>query len=128
MKLTGKISILINQDKTTIEIRDANANVKFASITLTPEQLSAALSRLSNVTCEIEVAGLEKVGKKHEVDSFEFEIPKKLYSSSNEDELHKLAQSLLSDGWEADKYFGSHNSFFTRNNVHHARCTIRRWV
>lgn len=128
MKLEGRISIIINRDETTIEIEDENANVRFLKITLTPKQLSAALSRQADVKCEIEVRGLEKIGKTHENRDFEFEIPNGLAGSKNESELHKLAQSLLSDGWIADRYFSSQNSFFKKNGVQYARCTIRRWV
>jgi hypothetical protein len=128
MKLEGSISILINREKTTIEIKDENANARFLTITLTPEQLSAALSRQMAIECEIEVSGIEKIGKKHENKQFEFEITKDLKYSKNTDELQKLAQSQLSDGWIAERYFSSQNSFFEKNGVQYARCTIRRWV
>ena len=128
MKLEGRISVLINRDGTTIEVEDENANAMFLKITLTPEQLSAALSRQKAVECEIEVRGLEKIGKKHENKRFEFEIPSDLASSRNENELQKLAQSLLSDGWIAERYFSSQDSFFKKDGVQYARCTIRRWV
>jgi len=80
------------------------------------------------VECEIEVRGLEKIGKKHENKRFEFEIPRDLASSRNESELQKLAQSLLKDGWIAERYFSSQDSFFKKDGVQYARCTIRRWV
>jgi hypothetical protein len=128
MKLEGKISVLINRDGTTIEVEDENANAKFLKITLTPEQLSAALSRQMAVDCEIEVIGIEKIGKKHENKSFEFQIPNELASTRNETELQKLAQSLLSDGWVAERYFSSQTSFFKKDGIQYARCTIRRWV
>jgi len=128
MKLEGRISVLINRDGTTIEVEDENANARFLKITLTPEQLSAALSRQMAVECEIEVRGLEKIGKKHENKRFEFEIPSDLASSRNDLELQKLAQSLLNDGWIAEGYFSSQDSFFKKDGVQYARCTIRRWV
>lgn len=128
MELEGKISILINRDETTIEIEDENANVKFVKVTLTAEQLSAALSRQMAVECKIDVRGLEKIGKKHENKSFEFEIPSNLASSSKSKELQEIAQSLLSDGWTSERYFSSQNSFFKKEGVQHARCTIRRWI
>lgn len=127
MKLEGKITILINRDETTIEIKDENANVRFVSVKLTPEQLSAALSRQMCVECELEVKGIENVGKIHENKSFEFEIPESLPTRRNELELQKIAQSKLSDGWIADAYFGSQNSFFKKDGKQYARVTIRRW-
>jgi hypothetical protein len=128
MELQGKISVFINREQTDIEVTDESANVTFLRITLTPEQLSAALSRQMRVDCKIRVVGIDKIGKKHENKTIEFEIPSNLLNSLNETELHKTAQSLLKDGWVADKYFSSQNSFFKKDGVQYARCTIRRWV
>lgn len=130
MELEGKISILIGRDFTIIEIEDDQANTTFARITLTPEQLSAALSRQACVGCKLEVNGLNKIGKKHENKNFEFEIPKELSTSSKSKELRIIAQSKLNggNGWIADSYFGSQDSFFIKENKNYARCTIRRWI
>jgi len=128
MNIKGEISILINRESTTIEIRDKEACTIFAQITLTPDQLSSALSRLSQTPCEIKVGGLEKIGKVHENGTLEFEIPENIASKKNDDDLHKVATSLLKDGWVADKYFSSQRTFFTKDGKPHARCTIRRWV
>ncbi len=128
MKLKGRISILINRDETTIEIKDESANVRFVKVKLTPEQLSAALSRQISIECELEVKELEKVGKVHENKTFEFEIPETLPTRGNQLELQKIAQSHLSDGWIADAYFGSQNSFFKKDGKKYARVTIRRWL
>jgi len=127
-KLKGKITILVGREDTTIEVVDANANTTFLKVILTPEELSMALSRQAYVPCEIEVAGLERVGKKHEHKNFEFEIPKELASSSKEKELQSLAQSQLTDGWIAEGYFSSQSSFFKKDYKQFARCTIRRYV
>lgn len=128
MKLEGKISIFVNEDYTTIEVEDDNANMTFAKIRLTPQQLSAALSRRACVDCEITINGIDKVGKKHENKSFEFEIPDDLTRSVYADRLQEIAQSKLSDGWIAESYFGNQNSFFAKDGNQYARCTIRRWV
>lgn len=128
MKLQGKISILINRDYTEIEIEDENANIRFLKVKLTPEQLSMCLSRQASVDCELEVLGVDRLGKKHESKSFEFEIPKELKYSSKSNELQLLAQSQLSGGWIAESYFGSQGSFFSKDGKDYARVTIRRWT
>lgn len=127
-KLKGKITIRINRDETTIEIEDDVANTTFVIVRLTPEQLSTALSRQAYVDCELEVAGLDRVGTRHENETFEFEIPEALASSSKTEELQKIAQSKLTDGWIAEGYFASQNTFFKKEGVQYARCTIRRYV
>ena len=129
MKLEGRISILVNREYTTIEVEDSNASTRFLNIKLTPEQLSACLSRQACVPCEIELKGIEKLGKKHEYKSFEFEIPKKMTSYNHDaKKLQKLAQSKLENGWIADGYFNSQDSFFDKDGKHFARCVIRRWI
>jgi hypothetical protein len=97
MKIEGRITILINRDYTSIEIEDDNANVRFVRIQLTPEQLSAILSKQAYVPCELDVSGLDKVGKKHENKSFSFEVPKDMDSSRHSDALTKMAQSYLTN-------------------------------
>lgn len=128
MELKGKITILISREGTTIEIEDENSNTRFVKVFLTPEQLSAVLSRQASVECELKVVKLERVGKKHENKSFEFEIDKEKASSSNTDELYEIAKSKLSDGWIPDKYFSSQNSFYKKDGKQYANCTIRRWI
>lgn len=128
MKIQGKITMLINQEYTTIQIEDSNAATTFCEVTLTPEQLSAIFSRLSRVTCEIEINGTERLGKKHECKTFEFEIDQNEADSKEAQYLAFKANSLLTDGWNADAYFSSQNSFFKKDNKQYARCTIRRWI
>lgn len=123
--------MLIGAESTTIELIDMNANTVFVQVTLTPEQLSQMLSRLSHTHCEIEVMGLDKVGKTHENEQFEFEIDRNISSSTYSVILQKIAQEILDiegGGWIADVYFSSQNSFFTFNDKNYARCTKRRYI
>jgi len=143
MKLNGKITILINQDETTIEIMDDKASVTIVKITLTPEQLSSALSRLARTDCELETFNLDKIGKQMEIKTFEYEHPSTLTLLSvfgpnanidiNDENLAKYAKYLLDKdennvNWIPDKYFKSQNSFFTKDNIKYFRGIARRWV
>lgn len=135
MKLHGRISILINREYTSIEIEDDNANVTFVRVVLTPEQMNACLSRQAYVDCELDVMGVEKLGKKHECKSFTFETPEILTSYENRihntQKFQQIAQKLLDkegEGWIAESYFNSQDSFFKDNGKQMARCTIRRWI
>jgi hypothetical protein len=89
-EIKGKASILINREYTTIEIYDKDANVMFAKIELTPEQLSMCLSRQVNIDCKLIVNGLEKVGKKHENDTFTFPLP--IHLDGNSRDKNKIAE------------------------------------
>jgi hypothetical protein len=123
----AKFTMLINGDKTTINIKDSDAAITFVKLELSPEQLCQAMSRLVNVDCEIDVYGLDLVGKKHETKTFEFQLPEK--SFYNKKIAWETAQKLCPKGWTPENYFGSQNSFFhNENDEIWARCTIRRWV
>ena len=125
----ASISILIHSDHTTIEIMDENARVRFVEIELTPQQLSQALSRLSRTNCSVEVHGLDRIGKKMIHKSIEFECGE-LYHHDRKDEqkLIALCKAACPEGWTPDNYFGSQNSFFTKDGKRFARCTIRQWI
>ena len=68
----GRITILVSKEQTRIEIKDNDASITFVRIEITPVQLSQALSRLSFVRCDMEVVGLDKIGKKMENKDFKF--------------------------------------------------------
>lgn len=125
----AQISIFISAESTTIELHDKTSSTKFAQIKLTPEQLSMALSRLSNTPCEITLQGLDRLNKYLEVDSMCFELPDDFSRYERDhDRLKLLADAALPIGWVHDNYFGSQNSFFERDGKRFARVTIRRWV
>lgn len=125
----GRISILIGPDETRIEIDDREASIQFVTIKLTPKQLSMALSRQVYVPCDINVVGLDRIGKKMEHKKFEFKMPPSDYSTKKEI-AKKEVLNVCPDGWEPDGYFGSQDSFFKKGEEREewARTTIRRWI
>jgi hypothetical protein len=130
MKLkNASISILINRDYTTIELHDEDAAMTFIEIKLTPEHLSDALSRLAHVPCKAEIIGIDKIGKKMEHKTLEFEIPENSgWGEERRNIASKYAKKACPEGWEPDNYFGSQNSFFSKDEKQFARCIIRRYV
>lgn len=130
MKIKGQLTILCDKNGVKIEMRDDDARVMFAEVLVTPENFTAALGRLAEVDCEIEVRGLDKVGKVHECERLEFEIPKELSGATRGlgfNALKNRAYKACPDGWTPDIYFGSKGSFFEKDGKQFARCTIRRW-
>ena len=122
-----KISILIGQESTTIEIYDSPSCTTFVRVKLTPDQLSSALSRLSHSPCECVVANLDRLGKTHEVTKFEFEMSE-TDCRTREKIAKETAERLCPEGWKSDGYFSSQDSFFTKDGKNMARATIRRWI
>lgn len=127
MKIKGKISLLINQKQTLIELTCENSNIQFAEITLTPKQLNQVLSRVCNVECDIEVHGLDNVGKVIHRKTHEFEMPETEWKMKKE-VAGILAKETCPEGWKPSLYFGSKDSFFEKDGKQFARCQINKWT
>jgi len=121
------ISILIGETGTRIEVRDNSSCTNFMRVELTPEQTCQALSRLSNTPCKASAHNLDRLGKTMELKTFTFEMPYNGYQD-RKTVAAITAKKMCPDGWTPDLYFGSQDSFFTKNGKKMARTTIRRWV
>lgn len=130
MKLNkASITILFDRDRgLEIQLHDSDASITFAEVRLTAEQVVSAFARMSHTPCEIEVTGLDIIGKRHESAKHVFEIPDNWTPRSHIEELQKLAQETTPEGWVSDGRFSSQDSFFTEGDKHFARVIIRRWV
>lgn len=132
--MKGNITILVDGRGVTIEVKDESSGIRFLKINLSAEQFMAGLGRLANVECDMDVCGLDLIGKTRETGKHEFKIPAELYNRRYKEQgyfnktVQELAQSQLNDGWIADSYFGSQSSFFKKDGEQWARVTIRRWV
>jgi hypothetical protein len=124
-KLKGQITLISNKDGAILQLRDCNSTIGFLEIYIKPEDLCHLIGGQGRVDCDFDIYLDNRIGKKHENKKFEFEIESRdLFSH----ELKAIADSQLTDGWIADKYFSSQDSFFTKDGKQYARCTIRRWV
>jgi hypothetical protein len=129
MKLNkAAITILLSKEGMKIELHDQDASITFAEIFLDTVQTCQALSRLGYTGCEIELRGLDRVGKKMEHKKIEFEIPEGYYKRSHKKDLETLAEKACPEGWISSNYFNSQDSFFIKDGKRYARTTIRRWV
>lgn len=128
MNIKTQVTFLINPKTSILELRDEKASTTFVKISITPKQLAKILSRNARVSVDAEINHLELVGRKHYSEKIVFEIPEWLYNGRDEEDLWKAAQSGLSYGWVADRYFGSKDSFFQEDGKFFARVTKRRWI
>lgn len=128
MKIEGNITVRFEPNGVKIELEDVVANSRLASISIDVPAFMRILSGLSFMPCNIDIPNIDKIGKKHENKEFRFPIDKELASSSHREKLTRLAQSLLSDGWIADDYFGSQDSFSFKDDQWFAKCVIRRYI
>lgn len=133
MKLNkGSATLLANADGfVTLELTDEDAAQTFIKVTFTANQFVSALSRLGNTPCDVEVYAIERIGKKHEHQAWEFEMPQVseiLSRDTAQQTAISLATAYCPDGWTPDLYFNSQGSFFSRDGKNYARTIIRRWV
>lgn len=129
MKLENpKITILVNSEYTTIELYDDLSNITFAKIRLSPSELSSALSRTAHTTCDLELRGLDKIGKKMIHRKHEFEIPDNIPYDARTKVLSEIIKETLPDGWVSDNSFSSQNTFFEKDGKKYAQTTIRTWI
>jgi DUF4097 and DUF4098 domain-containing protein YvlB len=101
--LNGKITLLVNQNSTSIELVDGNSRMVIAKVEISAENFQKALSRLSNVDCSIVVPdkGIENIGKKKVFKTFTFKLPKG-YDRSNIN-LWEFAKKNCPAGYEFSK-------------------------
>ena len=125
-----RITLLVNEDKISIRVRDDDAATTFLELSLTPEQFAQALSRQVGVRCDSgEVYHPYRLGKLQENKRFTFPLPKDPVAYGKRAEVAYIAAlEHCPEGWTPDKYFGSQGSFYTKDEEPWARCTIRRWV
>ena len=134
MKINGQVTIsggrMTPRDgKVRIEIRDEESGTMFCEIVMTDSQfIEAAMGGLAQQECECEVFNLDRVGKKMEMDTLEFEMPEVTTYAQRDGVAKALAAANCHAGWTPDLYFGGQKSFFKDGEKQMARTTIRRWV
>ena len=121
------ITIYVSKDIVEIELHDEDASITFAKISLDPNEFCAALGRLACCKCEIELYGVDKIGKRMEHKDFIVEMPKEDWKR-DKDIAARLTTEQCPKGWRPDLYFGSQGSFFEKDGKRYAKSTIRRWV
>jgi hypothetical protein len=127
-EINGAITILVNENKVTIQVEDKNAVCKFLDIELTTEQFCLALGRLINVPIKkCVVRGLDIVGKKREHKDLVVELPEG--TRYRDKEVAKIEiDKNIPEGWTTDYYLDSQDSFFKKDGKSFAKCLIKRWV
>lgn len=129
--IDGRVSLLVSGEGAKLEIYGANASCVILSADFTAEQFCSMLGRVAMVKADLKIYDLSKVGKTHENKVFEFEILDSHANSRNAAILTRIAQRHLDaegEGWVADSYFSSKDTFFKKDGIQFARVTVRRWI
>ena len=107
-------------EKISITVRDVDAKIAFLEIEIDLDEFTRCITGLSMAECEMEVYGLQNVGKKREYMDIVFEMPDVDYNKKLETAI-RLAREAAPEGWESSVYFGSQDSFFTKDGKQYAR-------
>jgi len=125
----ARITILVNQEYTTIELYDYVSGLTIVDIKLTAEQLSQALSRLGYTKCEAKILNAEMINKNMEMDKLSFEIGEiERFKKGANKLITEKALAACPEGWIPDTSFNSQDTFFEKDGIKYARTTIRRWI
>ena len=130
IKGTVSINRLSGLSEPTIQITvtDEDARVEFLQLRMTLDAFARCVTGQSMIECNLKVRGLKNVGKVYEQRPLEFQLKQRNYGNNRKSNAIKKADHLTPDGWTASHYFGSQNSFFTKNGENWARTYMYRWV
>lgn len=107
--IKGKLTISRNSSDTVcISIEDCESHVEFATVKLTVENFGYAITGLARQDVDIEVMGLDSVGKKRITETREVIYPIKSYDRTQMENWIK--ENCQEDGWEINSYLGSQKS------------------
>jgi len=97
-----------SDDRVRIRIRDEVSGIDFAEVSLTVEAYGYAVTGLSEQPGELEVRGLQWIGKKRITEPRQIVCPLDTY---NRDALEAwLQENGKEDGWLVSTYLGSQRS------------------
>ncbi len=116
-----------NKSCVFIQVKDVDAGIKFLEIEIDFEEFAKCLMGQGEMKCLMKTNKIQNVGKTIKRDTLEFELPMDNYVMEKKD-IIDLAKKNCPDGWDVYNYFGSKDSFFTKNNKPYARTQIKKWV
>ena len=129
-KLKGQITISRPQgnncDYVSIKIRDDDASIRFCEARVKYAEFAQLITGLAYVDCELEVDGLQNVGKVREHKKFEFPLPEGTFHTK--EQAQRSLVEHIPESWSSSGYFNSQDSFFIKDGKPWARTTIVRWV
>lgn len=136
MKLNGSCGFARRSDGFIVmTIRDEDSSTSFCEVKFTPEQFANAITGLFSTKCELDVRGLDKLGKKMENMTVDVFAPDGNVAQMKANEISKLmwadmTEQWTKDGWTVEKYnWGNmHKRIKSKFGELGYECVARRWV
>ena len=125
--MKAKVTISRSSDDIVrIRIRDVASGVEFAEIGLTVEAYGYAITGLSEQEGELEVRGLERVGKKRITEPRTIACPINSYDKNLLGAW--LKENAQEDGWIVSTYLGSQSSVSHEEGKTILRYSVTKYV
>ena len=103
-----------SSDHVNIRIVDNASRIQFVEVSLSVEQYGYLITGLSEQECEMQVRGLDKVGKHRVSESRTIFCPIRSYNK--ETLVQWLVDNAQEEGWTLDTYLGSQSSIKHRED------------
>jgi hypothetical protein len=125
--MKAKVTISRNShDMVRISFRDVASGIEFAEASMTVEAYGYAITGLSEQEADLEVRGLEYVGKQRVTESREIVCPLKTYDRK---ELSAwLSDHAQEEGWLVSTYLGSQSSVKYKDEGSILRYSVTKYV
>ena len=95
-------------DYISLTLRDEESRTTFATVKMDAATLGKVITGLSEQKVEIEVKGLDRVGKVRVVEPRILSVPGRIYSKEPLEAL--VEKTCQEEGWIVDSYLGSKSS------------------
>lgn len=125
--LKAKVTVSRSSDDLIrIRFRDEASGIQFAEARMTLEEFALAVTGLAEREAELEVTGLQYVGKRRVTEQRSIVCPLDAY---NKDKLEEwLKENAQEEGWLLNSYLGSQGSVSTRDGVTILRYSVTKYV
>jgi hypothetical protein len=125
--MEGKITISRDSnDRIGIQIHDEASGIRFVEFKMSLEAFAQAITGLARVSGELQLRGLENVGKRLEIQRREAMCPDLGFDKQRY--LTWLAENAAEPGWEIDYYLGSQGSIARNGDAVTLNYTVRRYL
>ncbi|HWQ08067.1 MAG TPA: hypothetical protein VN436_03130 [Holophaga sp.] len=125
--MEGRITIVRSSDnKIRIYIEDELSSIRFAEVTMTLEQFALGITGLAPQDVDLEVHGLEHVGKRRVREQRSIVCPMHTYDRKELEQW--LRDNAQEDGWIVSTYLGSQNSVSYEGQVRTLHYHVTKYV
>jgi hypothetical protein len=115
-----------SDDMVRIRFRDESSGIEFASVALTLEKFAHAITGFAGCRGELEVHGLDWVGKQRVTEQRQIECP--LDSYDREKLREWLENNAQEEGWILNSYLGSQDSISRNSGKTVLNYSVRKYI